>query len=198
MLNPRFVILAVLSVMLSACGGPPPGQYYNLYVKKDDVPGADYTQDVAACKADFAQSAGLIDQITYAAKMDAVADCMRAKGWTVRAECSGSICADELAKEAQRYTVQQPPPPLPASQAPDFPLYDVPAFCKASGPCTYWQQQDYGLSRERWSEATTRTKIECANSGDYVMLYHCLEHFNAVQAQTDQLEQIEHPQPFHY
>jgi hypothetical protein len=141
--------LLFVSVILFGCGGLPPGQYYNLYVTKDDLPSADSTQDIAACKADFAQSAGLIEEISYAAKMNFVADCMRSKGWTVRAECSSSMCAGELAKEAQGYKVQEPPPPLPPSQAPDFPLYDVPTYCRGNGPCTYWQQQDYDLSIDR-------------------------------------------------
>ena len=89
-------------------------------------------------------------------------------------------------------------PALIHAAAPDFPVYDVNAYCKGNGPCTYRQQQDYDQSRQLWSEATARTKINCSNAGDYVSLKHCLEYWNGVQAQTDQLEQIEHPAPFHY
>jgi hypothetical protein len=81
--------------------------------------------------------------------------------------------------------------------APDFPRYNLDET-KCHGPCIYWQQQDYSLSRELWSQATDDTKRQCVNAGDYVLLKHCLEALNTAQAQTDQLQQLEHPPPFHY
>jgi hypothetical protein len=79
---------------------------------------------------------------------------------------------------------------------PDFPRYNIDET--SHGPCIYWQQQDYYLARELWSQATDDTKRQCVNAGDYVLLKHCLDALNTAKAQTDQLQQIEHPQPFHH